>query len=237
MNKYNIFTLICLFGVSLIQAQNSFSDTKYGLRVEYKSEKKKGDKYMLYTTVINNSGKDLYYVKELNSFNSQTYCVIVKSNGDADLSENGTFVKGELTKYVTTEGGQIYKIKASDVLKAEAEVKAPRGKKIEFSLEYPNQMKDFSELNIDYLSPTTVDGLWISDCGKFQFGLKITKTAGDKLILTQMINAREFVYEYMGNYRFQRKDNIGYSLTFAKDGNSFFYTADDGVSCNWTRKE
>jgi hypothetical protein len=237
MRKHTILTTIFLLSFSFLQAQNSFTDTKYGLRVECKYEKKKGDKYMLYTTVINNSGKDLYYVKEQNSFNSHTYCVIVKSNGEGDLGDNGTFTKGEQTKYVTTEGGQIFKIKASDVLKSEAEVKASRGKKIEFSVEYPNVMKDFSELNIDYLSPTTVDGLWVSDCGKFQFGLKISKTAGDKLTLTQMINAREFVYEYTGNYRFQRKDNIGYSLTFAKDGNSFFYNADDGVSCNWTRKE
>lgn len=235
--------LATLFSFSLFAQDMQMGESKYGIEVKYGytflKKKKKKDQYLIVAEAKNNSGKDLYYAVDKDAFSDRdlSFARINVRNTKGVFANTGTFPKGEATPYFTKAGEKIYKIKNAVTYKSDNKSSVDKGIKPVITNDFPYELKALKDLDVEYLSDPFISRAWTSDCGNFDFDLKFQKMGADTMIITQLVNGREFKYQHTADGIFLRTDNANYSITYAEDGSNFFYMAEDGVTCSWKRKE
>jgi hypothetical protein len=235
--------LASLFSLSLFAQEMKSGESKYGIDVKYSytflKKKKKKDQYLVVAQATNNSGKNLYYVVNKEAFSDfdLSFARVNVRNTKGLFANTGAFPKGEATPYTTKNGDKIFKIKKGVTYKADNKSSVDKGSTPVITNDFPYELKELKELDVDYLSDPFISTTWTSNCGNFDFNLKFEKVGTDTMYITQYVNGKEFKYQHSGDGLFVRLDNPNYTITYAEDGSNFFYMADDGVTCTWKRKE
>ncbi|KAB8153357.1 hypothetical protein EZY14_008990 [Kordia sp. TARA_039_SRF] len=232
--------------LSLLVFVSAYSQTELlkskGVEVTYQLIKEKEtrnkNKFIMMVSVVNTSNEDYYYTVSSNA-NTRILqgdgFVKVKVRNSSGWLGDGKAITGEPTEYVTVDNDYLYVIKAGEMYNSETTFRIKKNREPLITGNFTKTLKTLEEFDLK-VDATMINGDWISSCGNIRITLShFAANEKRREYILQTVNGKQFTWIRNSENSYVREDNTGYSLTFNKDAQTFTYSSEDGISCEWKK--
>jgi hypothetical protein len=144
-------------------------------------------------------------------------------------------LKGNSTKFITTDNKALFTIGKGSFVTGEKEFKVKGGVKPVLTNTFLFPLKPIENFDLA-ISEEVINGDWISSCGNIQMALTLSKNEKGEAVIQQQINGKQNSWRKLTSNTYEKVNDKSATLSYNKTNNTFNYSTTDGVVCSWNKK-
>jgi hypothetical protein len=232
------------------QAQNSvLLGNKDGLEITYTAQKTgeedKKDKWSITVTVINRAGETLYYPVRarrnadgtymIESSLSEPFAQCKINNTQGFLATNLIELKGDRTGLFTqVNNSLLYKIDMDRTYQFTKTISIKKGENPSVSINYMQDAAGYNRFgsSIGITDPGAIAGQYNTTCGTLTFYLSLINNG---TVIQQSFFGKNIRWLKGDGARYYKEGSPNTYIIYNRSRNSFSYSNEEGMACEWMR--